>query len=169
MVIANILSISSPQCAHESQGLEAVLVLENSEWCELMKCDMVLSRSYSQSVSVTDILGRPHTSFCNSPQSIWPLKHLHIAHIFILFCACVFVWYSCMSTSACVNVCALSSEGKMRSWLPLSTVHWTLPRQHVKQMPLLLTHLSDSRRAVGYQEENIPFLATRWSLCHRVI
>lgn len=125
------MSIGSPQCAHESQGLEAVLVLENSEWCELMKCDRVLSHSYSQAVSVTDILGRPDTSFCNSSQSIRPLKHLHIAHIFILFCACVFVWCSCMSIGACVSVCLLSSECKMRSWFPLSTVQWTLPRQHV--------------------------------------
>lgn len=156
---------------HELQGLEVVLVPKNSEWSELLKWDMVLCHSYSQAVSVTDILRRPDTSFF-IVHSLYGHQNICILLMFVCYSVLVCVRCLCVNAGACVNVCLLSSEGKMKSWLPPSTFQWALPRQHASlglwNKCLSCWPISVTQEESWAIKKKTPFLATRWSLCHRI-
>jgi len=93
-----------------------------------------------------------HTGFGQNQQSIWHKKRVYFLH-FSFHSMFMCVWCTCVSAGAYVNMCLWWWVDNFQELFPSPIFHRLFRANviagHVKQGPLALTYLGNSRRDIG--------------------
>lgn len=155
MAIHRGLCFFSPHCEELwawTTVFEVELGFWNSQWGELSKCELEVTReTHSPAASVPDILRRQYIYFVERSQSSWPKEHESFTFVLIILCLYVCMWYSssCEHWYMCGHVPVRSVDDFHHS---VGSEEQTGVIRLMNQIPLVLSHLTDSGRVRGKHE-----------------